>query len=131
MTRRSKHLIIVLACCTAAGAVLGWYVWQSRDSSASLLDTSELAVAGLTWEMGDGGCTVGGTLVNHSKRAARSAIVIIELRDSAGNVLATNPMVEVLDVPADTDMPFAGALRVPHVPPGATIAATVAAVRWE
>jgi hypothetical protein len=131
MTRRSKVLSVVFAGCALVSAGLGWRAWRATDSDARLFDTDALVVEGLTWHGGPGGCTVQGTLVNRDPRTAVSVIVVLELRDPDGSVVATNPMVEVLHVPGQGEKAFAGGLRVPRVAKDARVTARVAAVRWE
>jgi hypothetical protein len=131
MTLRSHQLVIVLACCVVVGAGIGWNVWRARNSNAHLFDTNSLVAQELRWAVCGGRCAVRGTLVNHSPRAARSAIVVLEMRDPDGNVIATNPMVEILHVPGNTDKPFEGLLHVPRAQEQVTVTATVAAARWE
>ncbi|MBN1511765.1 MAG: hypothetical protein JXB13_07105 [Phycisphaerae bacterium] len=131
MKRRSKLVLGLLAGCALAGPGLGWIAWKPASPNAGLFDTDSLIVRELAWSLKQGRCVVRGTLENHSDREALSVVVVLEMRDPDGEVVATNPMVEVLRVPGNASTPFEGALSVRGVVEPFEVTATVAAARWD
>ena len=132
MKCRPNKAMIVLTCCAFVAAGSGWIVWRTQRPRADLLNTDALVVQDLAWHVDARRCVVRGALMNRSSRAAISAIVVLEMRDGDGNVVATNPMIEVVRVPGRTATLFEGVLSVPqHLPEQVAVTATVAAARWE
>ncbi len=131
MKNNSKTLLTILACCLLAGIAIAWNNWSNGDPAANLLNTDPLVIKDLKWNLEDGRCAISGLLSNQSSQPAISVIVILEVHDPQGNLIATNPMVEVLALKGNSNTPFHGSVPIPRPPAQVTAAAKVAAVRWE
>ncbi|MCK4658639.1 MAG: hypothetical protein KAV82_03870 [Phycisphaerae bacterium] len=131
MNRRVKVLLLSLVIIGTIAAHVARRVRETSFDEAAHRDTADLTVKEVTWEMAETGCIVKGVLVNHGTRLASSVILVVELRDEAGRVRATNPMVEVLDVPSRENRKFEALLPANSIPLEATVAARAVVVCWE
>ncbi|MCK4343598.1 MAG: hypothetical protein KAY37_17940 [Phycisphaerae bacterium] len=124
---------ILLLSLVIVGTIAVHVVRRVRETSfdeAAYRDTANLTVKEVTWEMTGSGCVVKGVLVNQDTRSASSVVLVVELRDEAGRVRASNPMVEVLDVPSRESKEFEAFLPAKSVPPDATVTARAVVACW-
>ncbi len=111
--------------------------WRGSSSfrEEEYRDTANLMVQQVTWEVTKNaspihGVLVNGTLVNQDPRSALSVVLVAELRDKTGKLIAANPMVNVLDVPPLGSKPFDALIPAKTVPREAEAVAHVTVVRW-
>ena len=108
----------------------------SSFNEKELRDTSKLAIESIQWKTGTykniaEGIVVTGVLVNQDTRLASSVVLVVELRSKSDEVLAANPMVEVLNVPPQAHQPFETFLPAKNIPPDATAVARALVACWK
>ena len=129
-----RHVKILLLSLVIVGTIAAYVARRARESSfdeAAYRDTANLTVKEVTWEIVESGCIVKGVLVNQDTRSASSVVLVVELRDETGRVRASNPMVEILNVPSQVSKEFEAFLPARSVPPEATVAARAVVACWE
>jgi hypothetical protein len=127
--RRLFLTLVLLAC------AVGYGVTRLRSSRGfdedEFRDTSGLAVTNVTWSKSARGYMVRAQLNNQRNRAATSVVLFGEVHGAGGELLASNPLINVLDVRPSTARTFDAIIPAPSTQSEAKVSLKVVVVRWE
>lgn len=111
--------------------------WVRRSFNAETFreaqyrDTTGLAVTVVSWERTAGAYRVNAVLDNRGQRTAHSVMLTGEVRDHADDIVAYNPLINVLDVRAADSKSFEAMFPTSEAARGARVVLRPVVVDWE
>lgn len=110
MMRQSRTTWSLLA--VASGLAIAGATWIMRSNSfdeGAFRDVEHLVAVDVESEPAPNGYRISGVLVNRSDRSAGAVVLSVKVMDESNTLLGTNPLINVLNVPAQASREF-GAL---------------------
>jgi hypothetical protein len=94
-------------------------------------DTGDLSVNNVTWHSTEDGYRIRGVLVNRNRRSASSVVLVGEVRDLGNGLVAANPLINLLAVPAGGSKPLEAFVPAEHITDEVKVSVRPILVRWE
>ena len=128
--RKASWLLLTLVLALAAV----WLVWLTGSSpfrEGEYRDTGDLSVHQVTWQAAEDGYRIHAVLVNRGRRSASSVLLVGEVRDLGNELIAANPLINVLALPAGASRPLEAFVPAERAPKEVKVNVTPTLVRWE